>query len=172
MAHPSMTLRYQFMPFGAGPKVCIGAAFALIEATAMLTVFVRAARFGSLPAPEPIPVSRVVVRPKHERPESMSQESSEAVPRVWLLDDRFLNSNHLKLSSSGEAKPRPGETVRGSSASSASLPPYWIPDRPWGRPERHNLGYDSNHGNARLVIRSENEGRRRWAPPPVTIMKP
>jgi len=28
--------RYQFMPYGVGPRICIGAAFALIEATAML----------------------------------------------------------------------------------------------------------------------------------------
>jgi cytochrome P450 len=60
--------RYQFMPFGAGPRVCIGAAFALIEATAMLATFVRAARFESLPGPEPIPISRVVLRPKDGMP--------------------------------------------------------------------------------------------------------
>jgi cytochrome P450 len=60
--------RYQFMPFGAGPRVCIGAAFALIEATAMLATFVRAARFPSPPAQEPIPVSRVVLVPKDGMP--------------------------------------------------------------------------------------------------------
>jgi len=60
--------RYQFMPFGAGPRVCIGAAFALIEATAMLATFARAARFKSPPVPEPIPVSRVVLRPKNGMP--------------------------------------------------------------------------------------------------------
>jgi cytochrome P450 len=60
--------RYQFMPFGAGPRVCIGAAFALIEATAMLVTFVRAARFESSPVQEPIPVSRVVLLPKDGMP--------------------------------------------------------------------------------------------------------
>ena len=59
--------RYQFMPFGAGP-ICIGAAFALIEATAMLATFVRAARFEIPPEQEPIPVSRVVLLPKDGMP--------------------------------------------------------------------------------------------------------
>ena len=60
--------RYQFMPFGVGPRICIGAAFALIEATAMLATFVRAARFESPPGQEPIPVSRVVLLPKGGMP--------------------------------------------------------------------------------------------------------
>jgi cytochrome P450 len=60
--------RYQFMPFGAGPRICIGAAFALVEATAMLATLVRAARFESLSVHEPVPVSRVVLRPKDGMP--------------------------------------------------------------------------------------------------------
>ena len=55
--------RYQFMPFGAGPRICIGAAFALVEATAMLATLVRAVRFESTPQ-QPIPISRVVLVPK------------------------------------------------------------------------------------------------------------
>jgi len=60
--------RYQFMPFGAGPRICIGAAFAFVEATVMLATLVRAARFESPPLHEPIPVSRVVLVPKHGMP--------------------------------------------------------------------------------------------------------
>jgi cytochrome P450 len=60
--------RYQFMPFGVGPRICIGAAFALIEATAMLATLVRAARFESPPGHEPIPVWRVVLLPKGGMP--------------------------------------------------------------------------------------------------------
>ncbi len=55
--------RYQFMPFGAGPRICIGASFALIEATAMLATFVRAARFEVPPGHVPTPISRVTLRP-------------------------------------------------------------------------------------------------------------
>jgi cytochrome P450 len=50
------------------PRVCIGAAFALIEATAMLAILIRAARFESPPVQEPIPVSRVVLLPKEGMP--------------------------------------------------------------------------------------------------------
>ena len=48
--------------------VCIGAAFALVEATVMLATLVRAARFESPPLHEPIPVSRVVLVPKDGMP--------------------------------------------------------------------------------------------------------
>jgi cytochrome P450 len=51
------------MPFGAGPRICIGASFAMIEATAMLASFVRAARFGVPPGHVPTPISRVTLRP-------------------------------------------------------------------------------------------------------------
>jgi cytochrome P450 len=60
--------RYQFIPFGAGPRVCVGAAFALIETTAMLAMLVRAARFESMPGLQPMPVSRVVLVPQGGMP--------------------------------------------------------------------------------------------------------
>ena len=41
--------RYQYMPFGAGPRICIGMAFAMIEATAMLATMLQSARFGLVP---------------------------------------------------------------------------------------------------------------------------
>ena len=56
------------MPFGAGPRICIGAAFALVEATAMLATLVRAARFENPPVQEPTPVWRVVLLPKDGMP--------------------------------------------------------------------------------------------------------
>jgi cytochrome P450 len=55
--------RYQYMPFGAGPRVCIGRAFAMIEATAMLATFIRSTRFEVAQAAEPYPVARVTLLP-------------------------------------------------------------------------------------------------------------
>jgi cytochrome P450 len=60
--------RTQFMPFGFGPRVCIGAAFAMTEATALLATFVRAARFTWDGRHEPEPISRVTLRPKGGMP--------------------------------------------------------------------------------------------------------
>lgn len=57
--------RYQFMPFGAGPRVCIGAAFATIEATIMLATFVRAARFETVAGFEPVPSGQMFLLPKN-----------------------------------------------------------------------------------------------------------
>lgn len=55
--------RYQYMPFGAGPRICIGRSFALVEATAILATLVRHARF-ELVGEDPVPVARVTLLPK------------------------------------------------------------------------------------------------------------
>lgn len=60
--------RTQFMPFGFGPRTCIGSAFAMIEAKALLATFVRGARFEWDGRHRPEPVSRVTLRPKGGMP--------------------------------------------------------------------------------------------------------
>jgi cytochrome P450 len=52
------------MPFGAGPRICIGAAFAMMEATIMLATFVRAARFTYPMAAAPQPSGQMFLLPK------------------------------------------------------------------------------------------------------------
>jgi cytochrome P450 len=56
--------RFQFMPFGAGPRVCIGATFAMIEATIMLATFVRAAHFNLDLDRMPKPAGRMFLVPE------------------------------------------------------------------------------------------------------------
>lgn len=55
--------RYQYLPFGAGPRICIGMAFAMIEATAMLATLLQKARFAPVPGRDPHPVARVTLLP-------------------------------------------------------------------------------------------------------------
>jgi len=60
--------RYQYMPFGAGPRICIGASFAMMEATAILATLLRRARFEWVRGHAPEPISRVTLRPKGGMP--------------------------------------------------------------------------------------------------------
>ena len=56
------------MPFGAGPRICIGMPFAMIEATAILATFLQRARFAWAGTEEPMPVARVTLIPKGGMP--------------------------------------------------------------------------------------------------------
>ena len=60
--------RTQFMPFGAGPRICLGSAFAMTEATVILATLVRAARFEWDGKHVPMPVSRVTLQPRGGMP--------------------------------------------------------------------------------------------------------
>ena len=64
--------RTQFMPFGAGPRVCIGASFALVEATAVVATLLQSARFDWDGKHLPEPVSRVTLHPRGGMPLKVS----------------------------------------------------------------------------------------------------
>ncbi|HXY07576.1 MAG TPA: cytochrome P450 [Terriglobales bacterium] len=66
--NPFKPNRFQYMPFGAGPRMCIGASFAMLEATIMLATFVRAAHFYLDPGFEPEPSARMFLLPKNGMP--------------------------------------------------------------------------------------------------------
>ena len=56
--------RYQYLPFGAGPRICIGMAFAMVEATAILATLLQHAEFAPHEADEPYPVAKVTLLPR------------------------------------------------------------------------------------------------------------
>ena len=66
--------RYQYMPFGAGPRICIGMPFALLEATTMLATMLPHASFEPVEGHEPAPVARVTLIPKGGMPLKVRME--------------------------------------------------------------------------------------------------
>lgn len=56
------SLKQAYLPFGMGPRVCLGAAFALQEATLILACLVRKWRIEPAPGHTPVPVGRLTVR--------------------------------------------------------------------------------------------------------------
>jgi cytochrome P450 len=60
--------RFQFMPFGAGPRICIGMKFAYMEAIAILATLVRSLRFLPNAAHKVEPNIRITLRPEGGMP--------------------------------------------------------------------------------------------------------
>jgi len=55
--------RYTYLPFGAGPRICVGANFAMMQAQIILSTLL--ARFRFIPAgPDPEPVMHMTIRPE------------------------------------------------------------------------------------------------------------
>ena len=57
-------VRNAYMPFSAGPRVCTGAGFAMIEGVVMLGMLMRAYRFEVVAEKAPQPVAHLTVRAK------------------------------------------------------------------------------------------------------------
>ncbi|MGB1234335.1 MAG: cytochrome P450 [Planktomarina sp.] len=61
---PKSIDRYAYLPFGNGPRVCIGAQFALQEAVMILSSLLAKYKFTAIEGKEPTPVMIVTLRPE------------------------------------------------------------------------------------------------------------
>jgi cytochrome P450 len=56
--------KFAYFPFGGGPRLCIGNAFALLEAALVLATIVQRFRFTRVPGPEVRPRPTITLRPE------------------------------------------------------------------------------------------------------------
>lgn len=71
--------RFAYLPFGAGPRICLGAAFALQEATLALGKIMRAFRLALKPGTKVEPMLRITLRPKGGLPMVLSRRRGTPV---------------------------------------------------------------------------------------------
>jgi cytochrome P450 len=57
--------RFAFMPFGAGPRICVGAQFAMAEAVLVLAAFVQRFQIALRDTRPVLPVAVVTTQPDH-----------------------------------------------------------------------------------------------------------
>lgn len=81
--------RFAFLPFGAGPRICIGSSFALQEASIVLATLMRHCRLAVAPGHAVWPLHRVTLRPGgglpvtvRMRPEGTSDRKVVAIRRT------------------------------------------------------------------------------------------
>ncbi|HEY8563937.1 MAG TPA: cytochrome P450 [Beijerinckiaceae bacterium] len=60
--------RFAYLPFGAGPRICIGTTFAMLEAVAILATVLRGVRLSTRPGHVPRPKLRITLRPADGMP--------------------------------------------------------------------------------------------------------
>ncbi|MDP3526596.1 MAG: cytochrome P450, partial [Hoeflea sp.] len=65
--------RYQYLPFGVGPRICIGASFALQEAVIALGVLLSEYRFDCVAETKPWPVQKLTTQPEGGLPMRVSR---------------------------------------------------------------------------------------------------
>lgn len=69
--------RHVYMPFGAGPHICIGAAFAMLELAVILATWMRAADFTLAPGHDVWPVATLGLESRGGMPMAVAVRSAE-----------------------------------------------------------------------------------------------
>lgn len=64
-ASPPSPSRGEYVPFGAGARLCIGRDFALVETVLLLATLLRDRRVEPVPGAEPVLEAQVTLRPQH-----------------------------------------------------------------------------------------------------------
>jgi cytochrome P450 len=57
--------RFAYLPFGGGPRICIGAQFAITEALVILAAVAQRFRLALVPGHPVVPVGLITLKPKH-----------------------------------------------------------------------------------------------------------
>ena len=68
--------RYAYLPFGAGPRICMGAAFAMLESVVILATLVRRADLAFTGGKPPQPVAVFALRPRGGMPMRVTAAAS------------------------------------------------------------------------------------------------
>jgi cytochrome P450 len=83
--------RFAYLPFGAGPRKCIGSTFALQEATLVLAVIVKHFRFQLKAGHAVWPTLRLTLRPANGLPMILSKRSSNDTNHNWRPSGRAIH---------------------------------------------------------------------------------
>jgi cytochrome P450 len=67
--------RFAYLPFGAGPRTCIGSSFALQEATIVLATLVQRFDMELLPDAQVWPTQKITLRPAYGLPMRIAPRS-------------------------------------------------------------------------------------------------